>query len=99
MNGCDGCAQTVMMGPVGTIFGMCCYIAVMKYLDSVVVSVAMLSEPFVGVATGVLLHVSTWPGLFGWIGSVVSVFGALIVILGTHRKSVSAIVSQQQQQL
>jgi len=85
---------SVMMGPIGTILGMCCYIGVMKYLDSVVVSVAMLSEPFVGVATGVLLHVSTWPGPFGWAGSTISVLGALIVIAGTRRKSVSATVGQ-----
>mmetsp|Transcript_7183 Transcript_7183/g.18567 ORF Transcript_7183/g.18567 Transcript_7183/m.18567 type:complete len:695 (-) Transcript_7183:203-2287(-) len=84
----------ILVGVVGTILGTCCYIAVMKYLDSVVVSVAMLSEPFVGVATGVLLHVSTWPGPFGWAGSTISVLGALIVIAGTRRKSVSATVGQ-----
>jgi len=83
----------ILVGVVGTILGTCCYIAVMKYLDSVVVSVTMLSEPFMGVANGVLLHQATWPGPLGWIGSIVSILGAMVVIIGSRRRSITASVS------
>jgi drug/metabolite transporter (DMT)-like permease len=85
--------QALLVGVVGTILGTCCYIAVMKYLDSVVVSVTMLSEPFMGVANGVLLHQATWPGLLGWLGSTVSILGAMVVIIGSRRRSITASVS------
>ena len=76
--------------------GICIYIAVIKYLDPVVVSVAMLSESFVGVFSGVLLHKANWPGLYGWVGSLISVAGALVVIVGARRKHITTVVKPPQ---
>lgn len=64
----------------------------MQYLDPVVVSVAMLSEPFAGVANGVLMGQATWPGILGWVGGVVSVCGALVVMAGSRTRSTTATV-------
>ncbi len=72
-------------------------VAVFKYLDPVVVSVAQLSQSFVGVFSGVLLHEANWPGVFGWVGSIISVAGAFVVVVVNRRKNITAVVKAHDQ--
>mmetsp|Transcript_25882 Transcript_25882/g.72491 ORF Transcript_25882/g.72491 Transcript_25882/m.72491 type:complete len:319 (+) Transcript_25882:1859-2815(+) len=82
----------LLVSVAGTLFGQCMYVAVMRYLDTIAVSVAMLCEPVVSVAIGVALGQGGWPGALGWSGSVVSIVGAVVVVVGGSRKTTSTTV-------
>mmetsp|Transcript_15514 Transcript_15514/g.36862 ORF Transcript_15514/g.36862 Transcript_15514/m.36862 type:complete len:669 (+) Transcript_15514:211-2217(+) len=83
---------TALCSVIGTILGTCVYVAVMKYLDPIVVSVAMLCEPFMGVISGVMFGQASWPGLWGWLGSSVSVVGAVVVLAGSRNTTKSTTI-------
>lgn len=56
------------------------YISVLKYFDSIVVSVIMLMEPVVGVFIGYWVGVDSLPAAQTWIGSAIVTFGSGLVV-------------------
>jgi len=56
------------------------YIGMLKYFDSIVVSVTMLMEPVVGVFIGFWLGVDSFPGTQTWIGDIIVTVGSGLVV-------------------
>lgn len=75
----------VVVNGIGTLG----YIAVLKFFDSIVVSVIMLMEPVVGVFIGVLVGVDTLPGTITWVGDTIVTLGSALVVYSGAKKTES----------
>ena len=75
----------VVVNGIGTLG----YIAVLKFFDSIVVSVIMLMEPVVGVFIGVLVGVDTLPGTITWVGDAIVTLGSALVVYSGAKKTES----------
>lgn len=62
---------------------------VLKYLNPLVISVAVLFEPLLGSVIGWFLGTSSIPGLFTWVGGIFLIGGVILVTLGQEGVSVS----------
>ena len=75
----------VVVNGIGTLG----YIAVLKFFDSIVVSVIMLMEPVVGAFVGVLVGVDTLPGAITWVGDAIVTLGSALVVYSGAKKTES----------
>lgn len=66
------------------------YVRAFQYFSSVIIAVAALLEPVVAAFTAVALGVGVLPGVEGWIGNVLVIFGTLAVLYPTIEPSASA---------
>ena len=78
--------------------GTCGYVAVMKYVDPVLVSCAMLLEPVVATLEGLIAGVTQPPTIEVWLGDLVVIIGSLMVIHAGSRTSETVDVSKALQQ-
>ncbi|TYZ63197.1 hypothetical protein PybrP1_012946 [[Pythium] brassicae (nom. inval.)] len=74
---------------VCTLIGTLGYLSVMKYFDPIVVSVVMLMEPILASMLGVAAGVDRMPGLFTIVGSLLIIFGTLLVIVSNSSRTES----------
>merc|ERR1719203_139360 len=77
------------MAVVVNLIGTIGYISVLKYFDSIVVSVIMLMEPVVGVFIGHWVGVESLPAAQTWIGSAIVTFGSGLVVYSGSTKTES----------
>ena len=61
----------------------------LKYFDSIVVSVVMLMEPVVGVFMGFWVGVASLPVAQTWVGSAIVTFGSRLVVYSGSTKTES----------
>lgn len=78
----------IYLGLVTVVLGMILYIALLKFLPSLVISVAMLSEPVIGTILGIILGVSSIPDPYTIIGSAVLIGGTVIVTVAASKKQI-----------
>lgn len=76
--------------PVGAM-GIVGYTIALKLLPALVVSVAMLLEPVLGVLFGLAIGVNGVPGAWTWAGGAIMVAGTVAVTLGAHRRQVARV--------
>lgn len=79
----------LFMAVVINVVGTLGYIAVLKYFDSIVVSVIMLMEPVVGVFIGILVGVDSLPGAQTWTGAAIVTLGSGLVVYAGSTKTES----------
>lgn len=66
------------------------YVRCMHFFSTVIIAVATLLEPVVAELTAVLLGVGVLPGILGWLGNALVLFGTLTVVYrppGSSKKS------------
>lgn len=74
---------------VCTLIGTLGYLSVMKYFAPIVVSVVMLMEPILASVIGVAAGVDHMPGLFTIVGSLLIIFGTILVIVSNSSRTES----------
>mmetsp|Transcript_18404 Transcript_18404/g.18635 ORF Transcript_18404/g.18635 Transcript_18404/m.18635 type:complete len:431 (-) Transcript_18404:167-1459(-) len=79
----------LFMAVVINLIGTIGYISVLKYFDSIVVSVIMLMEPVVGVFIGYWVGVGFLPGAQTWIGDAIVTLGSGMVVYSGATKTES----------
>ena len=86
------CLTTIVRHPsLSSTLG---YISVLKYFDSIVVSVIMLMEPVVGVFIGRWVGVDSLPSARTWIGSAIVTVGSGLVVYSGATKTESIDATQ-----
>lgn len=72
---------------VCNVLGTMGYVRAFKYFSSVIIAVAALMEPVVAAFTALFMGVGVLPGLEGWIGNFLVIFGTISVLIPTIEES------------